>query len=136
MTGRKWIVILGLFLIAGALSFAVVHWFLPRSAKPVARPQLTVAGVGLYLGRDKTTRKFVIKRVFPNSPAEKAGLVPGLVVNKVSNVLAETKSIKELSGLLTGPVGTKVEVEIMDTNSSSVTEVELIREKFLNVSVQ
>lgn len=101
-----------------------------------ASPPLAIVGVGLYLGRNQQTREFEVRKVFPNSPAEKAGLVPGLILYKVDNVLAETKNIKDLSKLLTGPVGSKVTVEMTDTNNGETKRVELLREQFLNRSPQ
>ena len=67
-----------------------------------------VVGVGLFVFQDPDTQQCVVTRIFPNSPAEKAGLAPGLVLNKVGGVPAATKNIKELSKLLMrGPVGNK-----------------------------
>jgi len=118
------------------LIVAGAYWHKSIRPKPVAKPHLAVVGVGLYLGRNQQTRKFEVKKVFPNSPAEKAGVIPGLILNKVGNVLAETKNIKDLSKLLMGPVGSKVTVEMMDTNSGDTTNLELVREQFLNRSTQ
>jgi C-terminal processing protease CtpA/Prc len=115
---------------------AGTFWFKARRPVPVIKQPLTAAGVGLYLGRNQDTHKFEVRRVFPNSPAEKAGLVPGQVLNKVNNVFAETKSIKELSALLMGPVGSKVTVEIIDTNTGAASQVELVREHFPNRSTR
>ncbi len=109
------------------------YWFTSTRPKKVVNPPLVVVGVGLYLGRNQETHKFVVSRIFPNSPAEKAGLVPGLILNKVNNVLAEEKKIKELSKLLMGPVGTKVILETIDPNDNT-NQVELLREEFVNHS--
>jgi C-terminal processing protease CtpA/Prc len=124
------VAITAILLVVGAL------WHKSTRPKPAAKVQLAVVGVGLYLGRNQETRQFEVKRVFPNSPAEKAGVVPGLVLNKVGNVLAQTKNIKDLSKLLMGPVGSKVTVEMMDTNNGQTTQLELVREQFLNRSAQ
>jgi C-terminal processing protease CtpA/Prc len=112
------------------------YWFMSRHPKPVvAKPQLAIVGVGLFLGRNQETHKFEVRKVFPNSPAEKAGLFPGLILNKVNNIVVEEKTIKELSALLMGAVGTKVIVEVID--SKDVTnDVEIICEQFINRSTQ
>jgi RNA polymerase sigma factor (sigma-70 family) len=117
--------------LTGTAGYFVYH----ATHRPAAhgQPPLAIVGVGLYLGRNQATHQFEVRRVFPNSPADRAGVAPGLIVNKVGNVLAETKSIKELSQLLSGPVGTKVTVEILDTNGQR-NVVELVREQFLNRS--
>jgi C-terminal processing protease CtpA/Prc len=112
------------------------YWRSLSHSKPVAKAPLTVVGVGLYLGRNQATRKFEVKRVFTNSPAANAGIVPGVVINKVDGILAETKSIKELSALLTGPVGSIVKLETINTNTGDVSEIQVLRKKFLNRSSQ
>ena len=110
-----------------------IYWFFSnRPQKVVGRP-LVVVGVGLYLSRDQETHKFQITKIFPNSPAEKAGLAPGLVLNKVDGVVAEQKNIKEVSLLLRGPVGSKVMVETVDANGAT-NAVEITREQFVNKS--
>jgi len=113
---------------------ALVGYFLlsNQTQLPPTKPLATV-GVGLYLVRDMQTKKFKIKRIFPNSPAEEAGLIPGLILNKVNGILAEQKNIKELSALLAGPEGTTVIVETIDQSGNSKT-MELIRESFVNRS--
>lgn len=118
-------------LVAGAGGYFWTHAH-QQSATP-ARPQLAVVGVGLYVARNTHTRKFEVRRVFPNSPAEKAGLVPGLILNKVDNVLAETKNIKDLSKMLMGPEDSKVTLEMTDTNGETI-QVALLREQFVNHS--
>jgi C-terminal processing protease CtpA/Prc len=125
---------IGAALVAVVLVVAGVWWHKASQPKPVVKPPLTIVGVGLYLGRDQATHKFVVRKVFPNSPAEKAGIVPGLVLNKVGDVFAETKNIKELSALLMGPEGSTVTVEMLNTNDSATTNLELIRKKFVNRS--
>lgn len=115
-----------------ALLSAGGYWLITRH-KPPGRPPLTYIGTGLYLGRNQQTRKFEVRRIFPNSPAEKAGLVPGLVLNKVNEALAETNNIKQLSELLNGPAGTRVTVEVIDTKGAT-NDVELVRELFVNKS--
>jgi C-terminal processing protease CtpA/Prc len=89
----------------------------------------------MYLKRDKETHKLVITKIFPNSPAEKAGLVPGLVLNKINNALAETNGIKKISALLMGPIGSKVVLEIIDSNDVT-NHLEVTREQFVNHSTR
>jgi C-terminal processing protease CtpA/Prc len=125
---------LGIGVIIIGLIAAGTYWLWPHRKAPT-KPSLVVAGVGLYLGRNQETHKFEVRKVFPNSPAEKAGVMPGLVLNKVNDTLAETNTIKGLSALLMGPVGSKVMVELIDTNGTAET-VEMIREKFVNKSTQ
>ena len=111
-------------------------WFFLR--KPVIirqhpQPPAETVGVGLYLGRNQKTHKFEVRRVFPDSPAAQAGITPGLILNKVGEVDAESRNIKDLSKLLTGPVGSTVHLEMLDTNGTA-TELDIVRQKFLNRS--
>jgi len=114
----------------------VLYWLLQPELKqpqPVARPA-TITGIGLFVGRDQDTRQFVVRRTFPNSPAAKAGIAAGLVLNKIDGVLAEEKSINELSTMLRGPVGTKVVLEFVDPHAGTTNQIELVREQFENRS--
>lgn len=125
---------LGIGLAVFILSIAVgAYWFTSNRPKKVVNKPLTIVGVGLYVIRDPKTRQFQVTRIFPNSPAEKAGLIPGVILNKVDHLLAETNNIKGLSALLRGPVGSKVILETIDP-SGATNEVQLTREQFVNHS--
>jgi C-terminal processing protease CtpA/Prc len=117
------------------LAIVGLNWFKKPVSKLPAQPPLTVVGVGLYLGRNEETRKFEVRKIFRGSPAEKAGITTGVVLNKVNDALAETNTIKQLSALLMGPVGTKVTLEIIDANGAT-QQVVLLREPFLNRASQ
>jgi hypothetical protein len=122
-----------LILLVGA---GVLYWLIQpefRQPQPVAKPA-AVTGIGLFVGRDQDTRQFVVRRTFPNSPAAKAGIAAGLVLNHIDGVLAEEKSINELSAMLRGPVGTKVVLEFIDPHAGTTNQIELIREQFENRS--
>lgn len=93
----------------------------------------TVTGVGVLVTRNEAG-KFEITRVFPNSPAEKAGLAKGMLLTKVGNVETATKMRGELFKLLVGPVGSKVVLEVSDKNGDNARSVEIIRQQFLNRS--
>lgn len=112
----------------------IAHRFMAPRPKAVAKPQLTVVGVGLYVLRDPDTGQFIVTRTFANSPAQKAGITKGLILNKIDGVLAETKPSKALSKMLVGPVGSKVTLELIDTNDGTTHQVELTRAQFVNHS--
>jgi RNA polymerase sigma factor (sigma-70 family) len=125
--------ILTLLLVSGLL--VTGGYLITRHPRKPANPPLTIIGVGLYLGRNQQTHKFEVRRVFPNSPAAQAGVVPGLVVNKIDGVTAETKSIKELSALLAGKPGTTVKVEVIEPDGTT-RELDLARQQFVNKSAE
>jgi C-terminal processing protease CtpA/Prc len=126
-----WMLVLTAAVILGTLGYS--HWHKPVIIKRGPEPPKETVGVGLYLGRNPKTHKFEVRRVFPNSPAQLAGVTPGLILNKVAGVDAESLNIKALSKLLSGPVGSSVTIELMDTNGA-VTQVQIIRAKFVNQS--
>jgi len=112
------------------------YWlFQPKLNPPpvVAKPAI-ITGVGLRVYRDQDTRQFVVSRTFPNSPAAKAEIPAGLVLNKVDGILVEEKDINELSALLRGAVGTKVALEFIDPKTGTTNQIELTRESFENRS--
>ena len=113
----------------------ISYWMFSSRPKPPARRELVVVGVGLYVKRNPDTHKYEVRKIFPYSPAEKAGLITGLVLNRVNGSLVETRSIKELSTLLLGNVGSKVTLELIDLNGTS-TNVELLRAPFVNRSTR
>jgi hypothetical protein len=114
----------------------VLYWLIQPELKqpPVIAKPAVVTGIGLFVARDQDTRQFVVRRTFPNSPAAKARIPAGLVLNKVDGVLAEEKNISELSALLRGPEGTKVALEFIDPKAGTTNVVELTREVFENQS--
>jgi C-terminal processing protease CtpA/Prc len=66
----------------------------------------------------------------PNTPAARAGLLPGLTITKINGVPTEGKSTAECLDLARGAEGTKVPWELVSTNGNQTNTVELAREKF------
>jgi hypothetical protein len=124
--GLKIILALMIVLVASAVGWCMYAW-----PKITEKPSSIRVGVGLYLGQNSDTHQFEIRKIFPHSPADKAGLVPGLIVNKVGGVTPN--SLKDLNTLLIGPEQSKVIVEVIDPNGAT-NEVEITREKFVNKS--
>jgi C-terminal processing protease CtpA/Prc len=91
--------------------------------------QERVTGVGVALGVEANT--VTILKVLPNTPASKAGLVPGLVVQKIDGTTTDGKLLKECVDMLRGAVGTKVKLELVDTTNSKTNTVELTRKRIL-----
>jgi S1-C subfamily serine protease len=131
MTSGKRVIQVAAIVVGIALVAVVAYRFLGPRPKPPRKVPLTLTGVGLYGFKNPDTGKFEITRIFTNSPAEKAGLAKGMVVNKIDGHLAETRPYRELVKMLTGPVGTKVTLEIIDTNGDT-NEIEITRAAFLN----
>ena len=87
----------------------------------------TRGGLGLFIAaRDQRTGKFIIQRTFANSPARRAGLPDGMVLNKFDGVPVE--QIRMIP--VRGPVGSKVVLELIDPKTGATSQVELVREQF------
>ncbi len=75
----------------------------------------------------------IIVRPLPDSPAEKAGLLPGDIIEKVDGTLVEGMNLLDAIAMIRGPEGTAVRLTIQRrSETESVTEsfdVEIIRKK-------
>lgn len=60
----------------------------------------------------------IIQRVLNNSPAAKAGVMVGDIINKVNNIDVSTKSSNELSSLVRGEKGSTVTIEFLRNNAT------------------
>jgi C-terminal processing protease CtpA/Prc len=89
--------------------------------------QESLAGIGVML----TVRQQALEiiQVVPDTPASKAGLSEGLVVDKIDGTSTEGKPLKDCVDLLRGPVGTKVKLELVDIANGKTNTVELTRER-------
>ena len=87
-------------------------------------------GTGLFLVHDQRTGRFILQRTFANSPARRAGLSSGLILNKVDGFPVEDLSLIPVRG----PVGSKILLEFIDPKTGQTNQVQLTRERgtFLN----
>src|SRR6185437_8370225 len=120
-------------LIVLLLGVGAYFYFRPKPKRIRLDQQLVVSGIGLHLAWHRDIHKWQIDRIYPNSPAEKTGLMAGLLLNKVDGKLAETNNLGRLSAMLRGPIGSKVTVELIDTTATT-NEIEVVREQFVNHS--
>ncbi len=93
-----------------------------------------VVGVGVALAPDEKTGMIRITTVFPKSPAGQAELPPGLLIQKINGVSIEGKTMQECFGLMAGPAGTKVRLELVDAERKEPKTVELTKRKFLTAT--
>jgi RNA polymerase sigma factor (sigma-70 family) len=84
-------------------------------------------GLGLVITeRDQRTGKYVIRGTYANSPARRAGLPYGVILNKFNGVPVEEIPMVPVRG----PVGSKVQLELIDPKTGATSQVELVREQF------
>ncbi len=93
--------------------------------------QEQLAGVGLVLAVHHEV--LTVVHVMTNTPASKAGLGPGLLVEKIDGAPTKGKLLKECIDKIRGPVGTKVKLQLADPANHKTNTVELTRE---NISVK
>jgi C-terminal processing protease CtpA/Prc len=101
--------------VIGSLSLASRAW-----------AQEHVGGIGIDLGVRHPPKMEVI-HVFTNTPASKAGIVPGVFVQKIDGTATEGKTLADCAKMIQGPVGTRVALELVDTEAGKTNTVVMIR---------
>src|SRR5215469_15667782 len=91
----------------------------------LASKQATKAGVGLMLS--KRFGYMSVVDAVPGSPAQKAGLSTGDVVESINNVATRDMPLAFAEILLQGEPGTSVEMSVLRTSKSEPQKVVLIR---------
>src|SRR5258708_16777551 len=92
-----------------------------------------IVGIGTALASDEKTGMVGITKVFPKSPAAQAGLSAGSIIQRINGVSMGGKSLTECLGIMGGPVGTKVRLELVNPERKETNTVELVRQKFLTL---
>jgi carboxyl-terminal processing protease len=90
-----------------------------------ARSQEHFTGVGLVLAFNKDALTVVL--VLPDTPASRAGLSKGLLIQKIDDAETGGMPLKACVEKLRGAAGTKVKLELVDPQHSKTNTVELIR---------
>jgi membrane protease YdiL (CAAX protease family) len=114
--------------------FVCSWWMIYASVTAIANRSWTMTspapahftGVGVELG--EKDHKVIIAQALPNTPAAKAGLSHGLVIQKIDDKPTDGKSLEDCGNLVRGPAGSKVEFELVDTTNNKTNMVELTRE--------
>jgi thiol-disulfide isomerase/thioredoxin len=97
-------------------------------APTAAAAEDTRGGVGLMLGTDTQTQSLRVLRVFPETPAAKAGLKPGMLLKSIDGSSTSGKSLSNAVELIRGPVGSTVRLELQDPKSGETKQVEVKRQ--------
>ena len=93
------------------------------------RAEEPIAGIGVALGLESSTLK--IMKVLPGTPAERAHLSTGWIVQRIDSVPTAGRRLEESVAMLRGPAGSKVKLELIDVTANKTNTVELIRERVL-----
>ncbi|MFH0776916.1 MAG: S41 family peptidase [Patescibacteria group bacterium] len=86
-----------------------------------------IEGIGVYVEKDEKDRGLVVVAPLYNSPAEKAGLLPGDIITAVDGQPLAGLPLAEATNLTRGPAGTTGRYKIL--RGENEFEVEIRREK-------
>lgn len=80
-------------------------------------------GIGVYMTKDLEKNAILIIKPIENSPAEKAGILPGDLITKVDDVEYTGDKLEEASNKIRGEEGTKVKLEIYRNGETKIFEL-------------
>jgi carboxyl-terminal processing protease len=111
--------------------------FLPPTEQKSVSEEINGAfeGVGIQLGYDKEKRLAVIAPV-KDTPADKAGILPGDLIVKIGGKDASGISLPEAVNLIRGPKGTSIALEIYHEGDAKTKTVDLKRDTIVVKSVE
>ena len=103
-------------------------FFSPEEAKQQAESlEGAFEGIGAYVSNEDG--KFTITQPMHNSPAEKAGLVPGDIVLAVNGESIEGLSESAVIAKIRGPAGTSVILSVLHPNATKPVDLSVTRDR-------
>jgi carboxyl-terminal processing protease len=92
-------------------------------------------GIGISLGQDPTSQKFIIHSTVPGSPAEKAGIRRNDVILSVNGTSTQGKTLDDVTALLTGTAGTTVTLTIQHQGAAQPQTLHIVRAEITQQNV-
>ncbi len=89
------------------------------------------AGIGAQMAYVRPRGALHIDRVFPNSPAEAAGLRRGLYIEEIDGKATRELSYAQCVGLLRGPTGSRVRLGVWDPQEQTQVTIEVTRDRLV-----
>lgn len=83
-------------------------------------------GIGIYLTKDVEKNAVIVISPIKDTPAHKAGILPGDIITKVDGVSYTGEELTEASNKIKGEIGTSVKLEIL--RDGKTMEFEVTRE--------
>lgn len=80
-------------------------------------------GIGIYLTKDTEKNAVIVISPIKDTPAHKAGILPGDIITKVDGVSYTGEQLTEASNKIKGEVGSKVTLEILRDNRTLTFEI-------------
>src|SRR6476620_2086709 len=93
--------------------------------------QDSIVGIGVSLGADRATGDLKVTKVIPGGPADKAGVPAGVILRKVNDVDLSGKRLTDCIALIRGPIGSKVNIEVVDPTAHTTNHFEIARDKIV-----
>jgi carboxyl-terminal processing protease len=92
-------------------------------------------GIGTLITIDKSDNSLVIISSYENSPASKAGILPGDKILAVDNQTASINNYEKIISKLKGSEGTSVRIKIYRPSENQTRDVDVIREEINSPTV-
>lgn len=83
-------------------------------------------GIGIYLTKDTEKNTVIVISPIKDTPAHKAGILPGDIITKVDGVSYTGEQLTEASNKIKGEIGTSVKLEVL--RDGKTMEFEVTRE--------
>lgn len=80
-------------------------------------------GIGIYMVKDEESNKVMVLSPIKDSPAEKAGILPGDLIVKVDDVEYTAEDLSVLANKIKGESGTTVKIEILRETETKTFEL-------------
>lgn len=80
-------------------------------------------GIGIYLTKDIEKNAVIVISPIKDTPAHKAGILPGDIITKVDGISYTGEQLTEASNKIKGEVGSKVTLEIIRDNKTLTFEI-------------
>jgi CubicO group peptidase (beta-lactamase class C family) len=90
-----------------------------------------MVGLGFALDLDTATQAIRVTKVYADSPAARAGVSAGCLIQKINGRAVAGKSLGECLAMMGGPIGTKVQLEMVNAESKATNVVEVARGRFV-----
>lgn len=71
------------------------------------------AGIGIYLTKDVEKNAVIVISPIKDTPAHKAGILPGDIITKIDDITYTGEQLTEASNKIKGEIGTTVKLEIL-----------------------
>jgi carboxyl-terminal processing protease len=101
------------------------HRVQPRGQHHIHQQSITGIGVQLTM----RNHALEIVSVLPDTPAAKAGLHGGLIIQQIDGSNIAGKPLIVCVALMRGPVGSQVQLQVIDLTANQTNIVEFTREK-------